>query len=91
MNSVEFDEKLRNNARGDNNIKSAFNDFFIKNLIVRKDGGFLMAADLFLAPAAEGVLTVMIIYTVRRFIVLIAVIICSILTDTAIHGIDTIA
>ena len=42
---ITFDENFRNEARGDNGMKSAFNDYFIRNLIVRKDGGFLLAAE----------------------------------------------
>lgn len=45
--SIPFNENLRNDAKGDNSLKTAFNDFFIRNLIVRKDGGFLLAAESF--------------------------------------------
>jgi len=38
-----FDEELRTNAKGqDASLKAAFNDFFIRNIIVRKDGGYLI-------------------------------------------------
>lgn len=43
--TVEFDEGLRREARGDNSVKGAFNDFFIRNVIARKDGGFILAAE----------------------------------------------
>lgn len=42
-----FDEALRNEARGQNNMRTAFNDYFLNNIIVRKDGGFLVAAESF--------------------------------------------
>lgn len=42
-----FDENFRNEARGDNGLKTALNDYFIRNLIVKKDGGFLLAAESF--------------------------------------------
>ncbi|MCW3108846.1 MAG: hypothetical protein JWQ09_3352 [Segetibacter sp.] len=52
--SYEFNENLRNDAKGDNSMKSAFNDFFIRNLIVRKDGGFLLAAESFFSTGRGG-------------------------------------
>ncbi len=45
IGTMQFDENLRNDAKGDNGIKNAFNDYYIRNLIVRKDGGFLLAAE----------------------------------------------
>jgi hypothetical protein len=44
-NTVVLKEELRREAKGDANIKSAFNDYFIKNIIVRKDGGFLIGSE----------------------------------------------
>jgi hypothetical protein len=40
-----FSEELRQEARGDNNIKSAFNDYFIRNIVPRRDGGFLLGSE----------------------------------------------
>jgi hypothetical protein len=40
-----FSEELRNNARGDNSLKAAFNDYFLRNIIMRRDGGFIIAAE----------------------------------------------
>jgi len=51
---TQFDENLRNEARGDNGIKTAFNDFFIRNLIVKKDGGFLLATESFFTTGRGG-------------------------------------
>ncbi len=53
-NSMVFDENLRNDAKGDNNVKTAFNDYFIKNIIVRRDGGFLLAAESFFSTGRGG-------------------------------------
>ncbi|MBO9683872.1 MAG: hypothetical protein J7502_14605, partial [Flavisolibacter sp.] len=39
QNSVVLGDELRKEARGDANMKMAFNDYFIKNVIVKKDGG----------------------------------------------------
>ncbi|MDQ6813470.1 MAG: hypothetical protein M3040_07040 [Bacteroidota bacterium] len=52
--SYEFNENLRSDAKGDNSIKTAFNDYFIRNLIVRKDGGFLLAAESFFSTGRGG-------------------------------------
>ncbi len=51
---MPFDENLRNEAKGDNGIKTAFNDYFIRNLIVKKDGGFLLAAESFFTTGRGG-------------------------------------
>jgi hypothetical protein len=51
---LQFDENLRNEAKGDNNMRSAFNDYFIRNLIVKKDGGFLLAAESFFTTGRGG-------------------------------------
>ncbi len=45
--TVGFSEELRREARGDASIKTAFNDYFIKNIVNRKDGGFIIAAEAF--------------------------------------------
>jgi hypothetical protein len=40
--AVLLDDELRKEARGDANMKMAFNDYFIRNVVVKKDGGFLI-------------------------------------------------
>ncbi|MDT9648872.1 hypothetical protein, partial [Campylobacter jejuni] len=40
-----FDAEFREDAKGEGSIKSAFNDYFLKNLIMRKDGGFIVIAE----------------------------------------------
>lgn len=43
QNSIALGEELRREAKGDNaNVKTAFNDYFIRNVIVKRDGGFLI-------------------------------------------------
>lgn len=41
----DFNEELRREARGDASIKTAFNDFFVRNIITRKDGGFIIGSE----------------------------------------------
>lgn len=44
-NSVVFSDELRADAHGQSNLKTAFNDFFLRNIIMKKDGGFFIAAE----------------------------------------------
>lgn len=46
-NTVTFGEELRKDAKGDANLKMAFNDYFIRNIIVKKDGGFIIGSESF--------------------------------------------
>jgi hypothetical protein len=43
--AVPLGEELRNEARGDASIKTAFNDYFIRNIIVKRDGGFIIGSE----------------------------------------------
>jgi len=45
--SFVLTEDLRQEARGESNLKTAFNDYFIRNIIIKKDGGFLVDAEAF--------------------------------------------
>lgn len=43
LNSVALTEELRREAKGNNaNVRTAFNDYFIRNVIIRRDGGFII-------------------------------------------------
>lgn len=44
-NTLTFSNELRNEARGDANIKMAFNDYFIRNIITKADGGFIIGSE----------------------------------------------
>lgn len=46
-NTVEFGEELRRDAKGDASLKMAFNDYFIRNIIIKRDGGFLIGSESF--------------------------------------------
>jgi hypothetical protein len=45
--TTAFGEELRKEAKGDANIKMAFNDYFIRNIITRRDGGFLIGSEAY--------------------------------------------
>jgi hypothetical protein len=40
-----FSEEFKEDAKGQNGIKMAFNDYFLKNIILRRDGGFMMISE----------------------------------------------
>jgi hypothetical protein len=45
QNTVPFDAQLREDNRGPNTAKNAFNDFYIHDITIRSDGAFLMNAE----------------------------------------------
>ncbi|HET9056559.1 MAG TPA: hypothetical protein VFN30_06910 [Chitinophagaceae bacterium] len=42
---IEFSDELRKLAKGDVNSKAAFNDYFIKHIIIKGDGGFVLTSE----------------------------------------------
>jgi hypothetical protein len=54
QNSVVLGDELRKEARGDANIRSAFNDYFIRNIIIKRDGGFLINTESFYTTSRLG-------------------------------------
>jgi hypothetical protein len=46
-NTVSFGEELRKDAKGESTAKMAFNDHFIRNIIIKKDGGFIIGSEAF--------------------------------------------
>lgn len=40
-----FSDEFRADARGQGPVKNAFNEFYLKNIILRHDGGFMMIAE----------------------------------------------
>ncbi|MCG2616514.1 hypothetical protein LZZ85_19595 [Terrimonas sp. NA20] len=42
-----FSDALRREARGNSSIKAAFNEYFIRQIVVRRDGGFIIASEAF--------------------------------------------
>ncbi|MES2881636.1 MAG: hypothetical protein V4676_05765 [Bacteroidota bacterium] len=47
QNAVLLGDDLRRDAKGDANIKMAFNDYFVRNVIVKKDGGFVINTEAY--------------------------------------------
>jgi len=53
-NTITFSNELRNEARGDANIKMAFNDYFIRNIITKRDGGFIIGSESYYTSSRGG-------------------------------------
>lgn len=45
--TYNFTEEQRREAKGDATVKTAFNDFFIRQIIIRRDGGFIIGGEAF--------------------------------------------
>ncbi len=43
--TIEFNDDFRSQAKGDNSNKMAFNDYYLKHFIVRKDGGVIITGE----------------------------------------------
>ena len=46
-NKIEFSNELRQEAKGNATAKTAFNDYFIRHIITRKDGGFIIGSEAY--------------------------------------------
>ena len=53
-NLIPFPAQLREEAKTKGNIKYAFDDYFIRHIIVKKDGGFILAAEDFTSQNRGG-------------------------------------
>lgn len=52
--TIVFGDDLRREARGNSSMKSAFNDYFVRNIITRRDGGFIIASESFYTSSRGG-------------------------------------
>jgi len=50
-----LDASVRETAKGDTGEKTAFNDFFIRNIIPKKNGGYIMAAEEYHTTSRGGI------------------------------------
>ncbi|HVZ56806.1 MAG TPA: hypothetical protein VG870_09135 [Chitinophagaceae bacterium] len=46
-NTVTFGDELRKEAKGESNTHAAFNDYFIRNIILKRDGGFIIGSEAY--------------------------------------------
>ncbi|BAV08824.1 hypothetical protein SAMN05421788_101278 [Filimonas lacunae] len=49
-----FSDEFRNDAKGDGSTKTAFNDYFLQNIVMRKDGGYVISAESVYTSARNG-------------------------------------
>jgi hypothetical protein len=54
QNSIALNDEIRKEAKGDANAKMAFNDYFIRNVVVKKDGGFVINAEAYYTTSRVG-------------------------------------
>jgi len=47
FNKIEFSEELRREANKNSNWRAAFNDYFVRNTVIRKDGGFIIGTECY--------------------------------------------
>lgn len=47
QNMAEFNDSMKQEAKNQGAIRFAYNDFFIRNIILKKDGGFILTAEDF--------------------------------------------
>lgn len=47
VSTFTFNDDLRNDAKGSNTTKTAFNDYLLRNIIIKNDGGFIATGELF--------------------------------------------
>lgn len=52
--TLTFSDELRKEARGNSNTKMAFNDYFIRNIITRRDGGFIIGSESYYTTSRGG-------------------------------------
>jgi hypothetical protein len=53
-NGIVFNDELRSDAKGDNNTKTAFNDYFLRNIVMRQDGGYIVTAESIYSSSRGG-------------------------------------
>lgn len=47
QSAVPLGDEIRKEAKGDANLKTAFNDYFVRNIIIKKDGGFIINTEAY--------------------------------------------
>jgi len=47
QNNLAIGEELRKEAKGDASTRMAFNDYFVRNIIIKKDGGFVINSEAY--------------------------------------------
>lgn len=45
VTATPFSDEIRNEAKSEGNLRSVFNDFFLENILFKKDGGFALVSE----------------------------------------------
>ena len=52
---ILFNDQLKSNAKSEGSSRAAFDDFFLQNIVMRKDGGFAIASESAYSSSRGGV------------------------------------
>lgn len=53
-NKAEFNDSMKRDAKTEGAVRFAYNDFFIRNIILKKDGGFILTAEDFTSQSRSN-------------------------------------
>ena len=53
--AIPLGDDIRADAKGENNMKNAFNDYYLQQIILKKDGGFVVTAENLYTSSRGGV------------------------------------
>jgi hypothetical protein len=51
---IPFNDDFRTDAKGNNSTKSAFNDYYLRNIVMRADGGYIITAESIYSTTRGG-------------------------------------
>jgi hypothetical protein len=51
---IPFSDDFRTDAKGNNTTKTAFNDYFLRNIVMRADGGYIITAEAIYSTTRGG-------------------------------------
>ena len=54
QDTITFWEELRREVRGNASMRGAFNDHFIRNIVTRRDGGFIISSESYYTTSRGG-------------------------------------
>lgn len=51
---IPLGDDIRKDAKSDASLKTTFNDFFLRNLVIKRDGGFILVSESFYTTSRGG-------------------------------------
>lgn len=52
--TISFSDEFRSDAKGNNSAKNAFNDYFLRSVVMREDGGYIVTAESIYSTTRGG-------------------------------------